>query len=51
MMSLFCIYRCYVIQEKKSNTEDHFYFESDTNLNNEQFIVHKIDISPNKYKT
>ena len=41
-----CIYRGYEVQ---GDNEDHHYYETETKLNNEQFIVRdKIDISPNK---
>ena len=46
---LLYVYRCYEMQGKEGDTEDHYYYESETKLNNEQFIVcDKIDISPNK---
>ena len=42
-------YRCHEMLGNEADAEDHYYFETDTNLNNKQFIVHdKIDISPNK---
>ena len=37
------------MQGKEDDTEDHYYYETETKLNNEQLIVcDKIDISPNK---
>ena len=49
IMMLLYVYRCYEMQGKESDTEDHYYYETETKLNNEQFIVcDKIDISHNK---
>ena len=42
-------YRCHEMLGNEADTEDHYYCETHTNLNNDHLIVHdKIDISPNK---
>ena len=48
-MMLLYVYRCYEMEGKEGDTEDHYYYETETKLNNEQFIIcDKIDISLNK---
>ena len=43
------IYRCNEMKGKEGDTEDHYYFETETKLKNEQLILpDEINVSSNK---